>query len=74
MDKNLDLLFVYVFELGYNSFHVFIPLSKFVSELREEILTKVPNSLKGVDAHQLTLYKTELPNVIETLKRLAPKR
>ncbi|KAK2460395.1 hypothetical protein APHAL10511_007560 [Amanita phalloides] len=57
---NLRLL-VYVIGLGPCSFSVNIESSKTVDELKKAILNEIPN-LKGVDAHQLTLYKVEMPD------------
>ncbi|KAK2459548.1 hypothetical protein APHAL10511_008427 [Amanita phalloides] len=71
MAENLRL-FVVVVELGPPSFPVCIESSKTVDELKKAILNENANILKGVDAHQLTLYKVELPDG-KNLKELVPQ-
>ncbi|KAK2462457.1 hypothetical protein APHAL10511_005427 [Amanita phalloides] len=71
MAENLRL-FVVVVELGPPSFPVCIESSKTVGELKKAILNENANTLKGVDAHQLTLYKVKLPDG-KNLKELAPQ-
>jgi hypothetical protein len=55
-------LFVYMIGLSH-SFHVDIQRSKTVSHLKEAILLRRPNALKGIDSAELVLYKVALPYV-----------
>ncbi|KAI9460095.1 hypothetical protein F5148DRAFT_272422 [Russula earlei] len=60
MAANLDL-FVYIIGMG-NAFPVNIERSMTVGHLKEAILQKKPNDLKGVDADRLKLYQVDLPD------------
>ena len=52
--------FVFINGLHEPSFHVDIENSKTVSDLKEVIMRKNSNQLRGVDENQLTLYKVAL--------------
>ena len=63
MPANRDLeLFVYVLGLEGSPFAIDIESSKTTDRLKDLILNKRPNDLKGVDAARLTLYKVCLPD------------
>jgi len=52
---------LFVFIIGLNtSLSVTIESSETVGDLKERILEKKPNDLKGVDAVRLTLYQVQL--------------
>jgi len=54
---------LFIFFIGLpGSFSVTLERSETVGDLKERILKKSPNVLKGVDAGQLTLYKVQLPD------------
>jgi len=54
---------LFVFIIGPDtSFPITIDSSETVGDLKERILEKNPNDLKGVDAARLTLYLVELPD------------
>jgi len=64
---------LFVFILGLNiSFLVITESSETVSEFKERILEKNPNSFKGVDAASLTLYQVQLPDD-DTLEQSAAR-
>ena len=50
-------LFCFIIGVSESPFHVDIAASKTVSDLKEAILDKNPNKLRGVDADQLKLWK-----------------
>ena len=55
-------LFCFILQKSTNAFHIDIAASETVSDLKDAILAKNPNSLRNVESQQLTLFKvvTEL--------------
>jgi len=65
-------LYVYVIGLG-SPFPVDIERSKTVGHLKEAILQKRPNALKGIDAAELVLYKAALVYDAKDFEGLLPQ-
>jgi crinkler effector protein len=65
-------LFVYVIGLNSSSFSVTLQNSKTVDDLKDAVLIKKSNDLKGIDADRLTLFKVALPDG-KTLEQSAPQ-
>ena len=62
---------LFVFIIGFDSsFSVNIESSESIDDLKESILIKNPDELKGVGATRLTLYQVQLPDD-ETLEQSA---
>ena len=50
-------LFCFILQKSTNTFHIDIAASETVSDLKDAILAKNPNSLRNVESQQLNLYK-----------------